>query len=364
MSCLHYSAGHCRSCDLMGEPDPNLLRVKNLQELLGIAPEPTHRSEGWGFRNKIKITVGGSVENPALGLLQPDLTTVNEILDCPVQAPHLNAHLPVLKEFISRWRLTPYHIPSRTGELKTLILSRSPSTGETMLRFVLRSKEALDRIRVGLPELAGFTVVSVNLQPTPHAILEGTEEIVLTDRQWITHQTPTVKLHFTPQSFMQTNLRVADALYAQAVEWLKPWRETRGLDLFCGVGGFALHLAGQHHMRGAEINPSAARMAQIAAADNKLAVEFSAAPAEETEELWRSFDPRFVVVNPPRRGLGLSLSLVEKLLPEVLLYSSCSFESFTKDVSSLIQYNAVRTQIFEMFPHTNHFEILTLLVRR
>lgn len=365
MSCIYFINGHCRSCDLMGQADPDLKRVQDLQQLLGIPPEATHLSGSWGFRDKIKITVGGTLENPSLGLLQPDLESVNEILECPVQAADLNSHLPMLRDFINRWKLTPYHIPTRKGELKTLILSRSPSTGESMLRFVLRSKEALDRIRQGLPELSAFEVVSVNLQPTPHAILEGGEEIILTEKNWITHQTPTTKLHFTPQSFMQTNLKVADALYAQAVEWLRPWHGSKGLDLFCGVGGFALHLAPNHLMKGAEINASAAGMAQIAARDNGLAIEFSATPTEGTEALWHSWDPQFVVVNPPRRGLGVSLPLLEKLQPKVLLYSSCSFESFSRDFSVLKPYyNATRTQIFEMFPHTNHYEVLTLLVRR
>jgi 23S rRNA (uracil747-C5)-methyltransferase len=365
VNCAHHRAGRCRSCDLLGAPDPTVDRERFLQELLAVTPRATLRGPSEGFRDKIKITVGGTVDHPVLGLLRPDLSGVEEIHDCPVQAPALNARLPALAAFITRWRLTPYDIAGRTGELKGLILSRSPTTGESMLRFVLRSREALDRIRQGLPALADFDVVSVNLQPIPHALLEGPEEILLSAKEHLHHRSARgVTLCYTPQSFMQTNTVVADALYAEAADWLAPWSGKRGLDLFCGTGGFALHLAPALEMAGAELNASAIQAARTASALNQLNVRFDTLAAHEAREFWKAWSPDVVVVNPPRRGLGEGLSLVMELAPPVLLYSSCSPASFAADFSTLkSRYNATQTRIFEMFPHTQHFEVLTLLVR-
>lgn len=366
--CRHFDEGRCRSCEQMGIPlSQRIARAETeLSELLRIAVEPTFQGPAFGFRDKIKIVVSGTSERPLLGLLLPDLATGIELIDCPVQAPALNAELPGLIKFISKWNLTPYHVPSKRGELKGLILSWSPTTGEKTLRFVLRSKEALDRIRLGLAELDHFTVVSVNLQPIPHAILEGPDEIILTPKKHITHQTSGPALFFSPQSFMQTNSVVASALYATATAWLAPWREERALDLYCGVGGFALHLrAAGMQVMGVERNPSAASVASLAALHNQLKVEFLARDAAGIDQLWTSWSPEVVVVNPPRRGLADALDLIEHKLPKILLYSSCSPTSLAIDLKRLAKhYDAKRAKIFDMFPHTNHFESLALLVRR
>ncbi len=366
--CRHFDAGRCRSCSLLNIPleQQHLDKNARLQSITGLVPEALFAGPAWHFRDKIKLTVTGSVEHPVIGLLQEDLSSAVELLDCPVQAESLNTELPALKDFITRWRLTPYDILQRTGELKGLILSHSPTTGERMIRFVLRSKESLDRVRQGLPELTAFKVVSVNLQPIPHALLEGPEEIILSQQQTLLHRANTIDLHFSPQSFMQTNSVVAQHLYATAVEWLTPWRQEKVLDLFCGVGGFALHLAqAGHQVHGVEINAAAVENANMSARTLDLAALFTASAAEKISALWEKWDPQIVVVNPPRRGLGSSLELIQQKRPAVLLYSSCSHESLGADLNALgSSYFASRTKIFDMFPNTHHFESLTLLVRR
>lgn len=366
--CRHYQSGHCRSCDKMNIQNDERLKAAEarLSAVLGIPTLPSFQGNPWGFRDKIKLSVSGTVTTPILGLLLPDLSSGIELIDCPVQAEALNKELPALLKFITKWNLTPYHIPSKRGELKGLILSWSPTTGEKMIRFILRSKESLDRIRLGLEELSSFTVVSVNIQPIPHAILEGEEEIILTKTKHITHKTTGPVLFYSPQSFMQTNSNVASALYATATQWLKPWSSLRALDLYCGVGGFALHLASAGmEVKGVERNSSAISTASLAAVHNGYSVEFLARDAEGIESLWNQWAPSVVVVNPPRRGLGDTLSLIEKHLPEVLLYSSCNVDTFEADYNRLKTiYDAKQTQIFDMFPYTNHFESLTLVVRR
>ncbi|MGM3213911.1 23S rRNA (uracil(747)-C(5))-methyltransferase RlmC, partial [Klebsiella pneumoniae] len=86
-----------------------------------------------------------------------------------------------LAELVTRARLTPYDVPARRGELKHLIVTESPD-GELMVRLVLRSREAVPRVRKHLPWLAEalpLAVLSVNLQPEHKAVLEGEVEEVL-----------------------------------------------------------------------------------------------------------------------------------------------------------------------------------------
>ena len=75
--------------------------------------------------------------------------------------------------------------------------------------------------------------------------------------------------------------------------------------------------------------------------------------------------PDLLVVNPPRRGLGQALCLdIERLAPHWLIYSSCNAQSLAQDLQWLVDYKLLKFQLFDMFAHSSHFEVLTLLVRK
>jgi tRNA/tmRNA/rRNA uracil-C5-methylase (TrmA/RlmC/RlmD family) len=52
-----------------------------------------------------------------------------------------------------------------------------------------------------------------------------------------------LELAYRPGDFIQVNAGVNEAMVAQALDWLKPTADERVLDLFCGLGNFALPLA-------------------------------------------------------------------------------------------------------------------------
>ncbi|MBS7676224.1 23S rRNA (uracil(1939)-C(5))-methyltransferase RlmD, partial [Vibrio cholerae] len=52
-----------------------------------------------------------------------------------------------------------------------------------------------------------------------------------------------LELAYRPGDFVQVNAGVNQAMVAQALQWLAPQADERVLDLFCGLGNFALPLA-------------------------------------------------------------------------------------------------------------------------
>jgi tRNA/tmRNA/rRNA uracil-C5-methylase (TrmA/RlmC/RlmD family) len=79
-----------------------------------------------------------------------------------------------------------------------------------------------------------------------------------------------------------------------------------------------------------------------------------------------TYQPDLVIVNPPRRGLseGIRQRLLE-LQPTAIVYSSCDPQTFARDVSDLIaDYDLVTLSPFDMFPMTNHCEVLGILEKR
>ena len=375
MQCALYDADRCRSCQWIERPIAEQLAAKmaDLQTLLAgftVADwcAPVCGPEQ-GFRNKAKMVVSGSVERPLLGMLHRD-GTPEDLTDCPLYPPSFAPVFAALKPFIARAGLTPYNVARKRGELKYLLLTESQLDGGMMLRFVLRSENKLAQLRAALPwlqaQLPQLKVITANIQPVHMAIMEGEQEIFFTEQQALAERFNGVPLWIRPQSFFQTNPTVASALYATARDWVRALPVNHMWDLFCGVGGFGLHCATpEMTLTGIEIAPEAIACAKQSAAELGLdKLHFQA--LDSTQFATAQADiPQLVLVNPPRRGIGKALcDYLSEMAPQYIIYSSCNAQTMAKDITHLPGYRIEKVQLFDMFPHTAHYEVLTLLVKR
>ncbi len=330
--------------------------------------DPVARAEQ-GFRNKAKMVVGGTVERPTLGILDRDGHGV-DLRHCGLHERALHDALPVLAALVTRARLVPYDVPTRRGELKHVLATVAPDGG-LMVRFVLRSTEALPRLRKHLPwlrqHLPGLVVASANLQPEHKAVLEGPEEVLLTAQAALPLRLAGLDLRLRPQGFLQTNSAVAAALYAEAAAWTGDLGARTAWDLYCGVGGFALTLArvGVPDVVGVELSTEAVDAAREGAQRAGLdGVSFEAGDATTWAER-QPGGPDLVVVNPPRRGIGDGLAgWLEASDVRHVLYSSCHSGSLARDLDAMPSWEPARGRVFDMFPQTAHHEVLVLLRRR
>ena len=254
-------------------------------------------------------------------------------------------------------------------ELKYILLTESQSDGGMMLRFVLRSETKLAQLRKALPwlqeQLPQLKVITVNIQPVHMAIMEGETEIYLTEQQALAERFNDVPLWVRPQSFFQTNPAVASQLYATARDWVRQLPVKHMWDLFCGVGGFGLHCATPDmQLTGIEIAPEAIACAKQSAAELGLTrLQFQALDSTQFATAQGEV-PELVLVNPPRRGIGKPLcDYLSTMAPRFIIYSSCNAQTMAKDIRELPGYRIERVQLFDMFPHTAHYEVLTLLVK-
>lgn len=375
MQCDYFDRGECRSCTLMGRPYSEQVDrlARQVADVLPRVPENTWAAPfvgpESGFRNKAKLAVGGRRGAVTLGILDPGGSGV-DLTGCGLYEQPLADALVPLRRWIDDAGLTPYDVPSRNGELKNVLVTHSPD-GELMVRFVLRSEGQLRRVQDGLDSLhravPGTRVVTVNLLPEHRAVVEGDEEVVLTEHDTLPMRVGDVVLHLRPRSFFQTNTVVASGLYAQASRWIGDAAPTTVADLFCGVGGFALHAAahtGVRELVGVEISPDAVRSAQRSARELGVTdrITFRAQPAAEAlDAIGR---PDLVVVNPPRRGIGGQVAQwLESSDARRVVYSSCNPESLARDLEELSSFEVTRARMFDMFPQTDHVEVLVELAR-
>ena len=367
LDCAYFDAWRCRSCTLLETPYARQLAEQQarIEALLPeMAWDAPHASAVGGFRNKAKMAVAGTLDAPTIGILAADGTGI-DLQACPLHEQPIVDAMPALERLVRDARLTPYDVPSRRGELKHLILTSSPD-GELALRIVLRSSEALPRIRkhLGLLDALPLASVSANLQPEHKAVLEGDEELPLAGSGVLVMRVNGIGLRLRPRSFFQTNTAVASALYRQATAWIDEAGPASLLDLYCGVGGFALHAARPgRRVAGVEVTASGVQAARETAAELGADASFAVGDAGSVD-LEGAQAPELVVVNPPRRGIGSLAARLDASAVDRVVYSSCNPATLAKDLAAMPGFRPRRGRVFDMFPHTEHAEVLVELARR
>ncbi|MCL4545777.1 MAG: 23S rRNA (uracil(1939)-C(5))-methyltransferase RlmD [Chloroflexi bacterium] len=169
-----------------------------------------------------------------------------------------------------------------------------------------------------------------------------------------------------PRTFFQVNTEQAQALLEVVRRAVEETSARTVLDLFCGVGLFAVGVAELvDHVDGIEIAFEAVRLGRMTLAERGLSEKVSLHRGDALHpppELIQGVD--LVVIDPPRSGL--SSELIEALShgsPRWLVYVSCEPAHLARDLRLMVSRGwAVRwVQLVDMFPQTYHIETVTLL---
>ena len=215
LQCGHYDRFECRSCTWLERPYDAQLAAKQAatQELvraaLGGRPEPEWlppvASAPEGFRTKAKMVVGGTVDRADARAVGSPARARSTCATARSTRPGSWPRCPSSPAFVTRAALAPYDVPTRSGELKHVLVTESPA-GELMVRWVLRSTEAETRIRKHLPwlltVLPTLRVVTLNIQPAHAALLEGERELVLTEQASLPMRVNGLTLHLGPAQLL------------------------------------------------------------------------------------------------------------------------------------------------------------------
>ena len=313
MDCHWFKTNHCRSCELLGHSYEETLNLKE-QKLKSLFPDINlflRPTQGLGqsaqlSRNKAKLAAA-MVEGSYLFGVYDAGGNFKTLEECPLHMSGLNEWLGVLKNKLLEFNILPYSLMDKKGELKYVLLSKSQSHGEFLIRFVLRSKESLDRLKkmtkILVSEYPQIKVVTANIQPEHKAVMEGEEEIVLTEEKFILHQFNDVFLTLGPRSFFQVTPEIAQCLYQSAGDIIKEHNVDSFLDLFCGVGAFSYFAAKScPDVLGVELSKEAIVCAEESKKLNKVTGELSFL-ALDVEAFLKSLTKKYsaILVNPPRR---------------------------------------------------------------
>lgn len=166
-------------------------------------------------------------------------------------------------------------------------------------------------------------------------------------------------------SFFQNNFHLLPRLVETVREAIRDAGSQHLIDLYCGVGFFALELAPLvRSFAGVEVDAAAIRAARRNAA-RRMATngEFIQGRSEDIlPGLLERCDPALttLIIDPPRTGCSRdSLDRLRRSRPSQILYVSCHPATLARDLKSLCAggtYRLARVTPLDMFPQTQHVE--------
>ena len=325
------------------------------------------------YRASAKLAFARNRDKVLIGLYQRGTHEVIDCPDCPIHHPLINKIAAVVRDEVQRQKISVYHPQHQRGCLRYLLIRVSPTSGKALVTFVsnFRDLQQLPKLAKWLtrkiPEVIG---VHQNVNSSSGNVILGEETLKLQGLPDLIEHIGEIRLRIAPQAFFQVNTLQAAKIYALVRHWAGLTKKSTAIDLYCGIGGIALHLAqdaGQ--VFGIEAVKEAVRNAgENAELNNLKNCRFFAGDVEQ--ELQRlpleQQIPELVVLNPPRKGCDKGvLEVLGHLQPKRIIYVSCNPDSLARDLKILTHsgYNIERLQPVDMFPQTAHIETVVQLGR-
>ena len=318
------------------------------------------------YRNKMALVVDHRRKPPAIGFYRQRSHDIVPIDRCPIVSPALNSQL----EAIAAGRGS-----GAVGEMLAdarHLVARSSRESETTL-LTITTQRPSERARHAAPELLrelpALTGVSNSFDLASENAIVGRRRRVLAGEAEIEEALGGVRYRFSAGSFFQVNVEMVARIFEHLRPWLSGARKI--VDLYCGVGTFALFFAKQGwSVYGIDESADAIAEARENARRNGLEsrTRFDAGRVErltgapQVEKALREAD--VVFLDPPRKGCDeATLETVAQQRVPALWYLSCDPATLARDSKFLIAkgYRLGSVQPFDMFPQTGHVETLVTL---
>jgi 23S rRNA (uracil1939-C5)-methyltransferase len=339
------------------------MKVAILGELLGRAglgdlPEITAVSgDPLGYRNRIRLHLDRATS--ALCYKERGAHRNLPVSECPIAAPSLEQALGDFRVVARAMNLgersteVEFFTNHDSSELLLSLWSARPAT-EAELRNIAEA----------LPGLTGAAVFTARpargrqRQEEEDATAAG--PIAAWGAPSLTYAAAGERYRVSAGAFFQGNRFLVDTLVALATSRAQgrlAW------DLYAGVGLFSKVLARSFEqviaVEGA--GPSSADLRANLPAHRTVQsgiAEFLRKPVRER--------PDFVLVDPPRAGMGAEItSLLSRIGPPLITYVSCDPATLARDLAALVSsgYRIRTLHMVDLFPQTYHLETVAHLGR-
>jgi len=367
-SCAHF--GTCGGCHYQHLSYEAQLRCKTdilretFSRLGGIRWEgeiALHPSPPLHYRNRAQWALKPGPP-PGVGYFLPGSSDVCEITECPVLSPALAETLE---------RVRPLVKSAGLPGLKGLEAFADSADSKIMLnaafaKFTSSAASMAEVFRGAVPNLGSLLLSE-----------ESSRKFELFGPGYLEQEVSEFRFRVGHLSFFQVNR----FLTAELLESVTQGAQGRfAVDLFAGVGFFSVPLARKFEkVVGVDANLASTRDLRANAENAGVKIQWH---HERVDAFLRRPHPKpdFVVLDPPRAGLGAPTAvLLAKLGATEIAYLSCDPATLARDLAVLTEsgaapkndrdgkerprYEIVQIHFFDLFPQTYHIETLVRLRR-
>lgn len=369
----------CGGCAYQGIPYEEQLKLKQdrCEKLLGsFAPVlPIHgMADPLFYRNKVHHAFYRDRKgNIISGSYEAGSHRVVSVSECMLEDRKCQEIIASVRNLLKSFKIQIYNEDNGTGFLRHVLVRRGFASGEIMAVLVAASpvfpskNNFVKALRKAHPEL---TTVILNVNDRRTSMVLGSRNITLFGPGFIKDELCGCRFRISPDSFYQVNPVQTEYLYNTAMEFAHLKKTDTVIDAYCGIGTIGLVAAGRAgSVTGVELNPDAVKDAVINAKENGIenARFFRGDAGDFMEAMAREGRHADVVfMDPPRAGsTDQFIDAVDKLSPDKVVYISCNPETLARDLAYFKKkkYFVKRIQPADMFPFTEHTEVICLLVR-
>jgi 23S rRNA (uracil1939-C5)-methyltransferase len=365
--CAHFQK--CGGCHYQHISATEQMRLKKeilretLSRLGGVswAGEITeHSAEPYGYRNRAQWAVRSGMPR-ALGYFLPESSVIVPIDECPVLSPRLAQTFGRLQDMARSGTL-----PEGIQEIEAFADSADEKIALNVAfeKFPKSAEELAATFRSAVPEIESLLLLD-----------QKKNRFELTGPGYLLHEVAGYKYKVSHLSFFQVNRFLIEDLLKTVTANAKG---ALALDLYSGVGFFTLPIA-KTFQKVVCVDANLAATRDLYA-NAELAGVTIVSHNEHAEEFLKKTEekPEFVVLDPPRAGLGAEAAkTLAELGAREIVYLSCDPSTLARDLAVLtdsprkpreiagpsIRYKIVEMHLFDLFPQTFHIETLVRLQR-
>ncbi|KAJ3320989.1 tRNA methyltransferase 2 [Boothiomyces sp. JEL0866] len=364
-----------------------------------------------GYRTKCEFTFGRDMDGNKscgflLGLYKNGITTVLNPKSCLNVSKKGKEIANILEKYVQQSEYDVYDRVSKLGVYR-LALVRTLASGQCLVMVQLKTNEldaetvAKEKETIRDALLEEFKSHSISLDSLLiqeynddfNGIKEEVPMEVLYGTKFVTEELLGFKFQISPTSFFQVNPTATELLYdkirelgLQAAEKAKANSPNAGavlLDLCCGTGTIGITMA-KHFKKviGVELVAEAIEDAKRNAAANGVTnITYICSKVEDAmHDVFKNHVSRddvvVAVLDPPRAGVYYSVIKSIRDIPTLkhVVFVACDLKQSTQNLIDLARptsnkfkghpFIPVQAIPLDLFPHTNHCEIIVELVRQ
>ncbi|MFH0874499.1 MAG: 23S rRNA (uracil(1939)-C(5))-methyltransferase RlmD [archaeon] len=339
-------------------------KKKNVSFLLGVNENEVQvfSDKEYNYRNRMDFVF----HNSGAGLREKGKWyNIIDIDYCAIADIKLNSLLKEVK--CNFGSVDSFDTKKRNGIYYNLVI-RTPQN-DSSISFVLNPKssriaEAVEKIKDYSKKSAANNVIITYSDSDS----TSSDFFIVKGKDMLNETLIGKKFMYSVQGFFQNNHAVAQKMQEYCNNIFKK-HETKNaylLDLYGGVGTFGIinselfkEVTTIESVK--ECTDSANVNKELNNANNVKAITLDASKLKKIEFK----KPLFLLTDPPRSGMHQdTIRQINMLLPEVIVYVSCNPEQLAKDIRKFDNYKLVNTAMFDMFPQTQHIEVVVELIKQ